>query len=348
MRKLAFLDVIKRLPNLSCRSKPLLSFLPQGTFCLEERLLLSGTADALLHSIRADHTDRAGYLDASSSSERVNADQVVYRDITYTAANDQPEQLDVYVPKGPAPTGGWPVILAIHGGGWRTKDKRDYGSRIALAFVSHGYAVVAPNYPLSSPGNPTWPLNILDLEAAVSWIRGNAGTFGFNGREITAMGESAGANLANLLGTGSSAAGIAGPRGPDAVEAVVSFSSPTDLTALYYASPEAGKAAAQFLGGSPTAVPGLYAEASPVDQVSPGDPPVFLVHGADDPLVPVSQSEELAAALTAAGVPNQLVVIPGAGHDLDFPIKTPRILIFQILEFLEATWNDSDSQSLNH
>lgn len=80
---------------------------------------------------------------------------------------------------------------------------------------------------------------------------------------------------------------------------------------------------AQFLGGPPAAVPGSYAAASPVDQVSPGDPPTFLVHGANDPLVPVSQSEELAAALTDAGVPNRLVVIPGAGHDLDFPIKTP-------------------------
>jgi triacylglycerol lipase len=85
-------------------------------------------------------------------------------------------------------------------------------------------------------------------------------------------------------------------------------------------------------------VPASYIAASPADQVRPGDPPTFLVHGGNDPLVPVSQSQELAAALTAAGVPNQLDVIPGAGHDLDFPIKTPRNLVLQILEFLETTW----------
>ncbi len=84
--------------------------------------------------------------------------------------------------------------------------------------------------------------------------------------------------------------------------------------------------------------------ASPMDQVRPGDPPTFLVHGASDPLVPVSQSEEPAAALIKAGVPNRLVVIPGAGHDLDFPVKTPRNLLFQILEFLNATWNDKISK----
>ena len=124
---------------------------------------------------------------------------------------------------------------------------------------------------------------------------------------------------------------------------MISFSAPTDLAALYASSPQAGKAVAQFLGGPPTAVPGNYVAASPVDQVRPGDPPTFLVHGAIDPLVPVSQSEELAAALTKAGVPNRLVVIPGAGHDLDFPTETPRNLVFQILEFLDATWNDTMS-----
>ena len=106
---------------------------------------------------------------------------------------------------------------------------------------------------------------------------------------------------------------------------------------------------AQFLGGPPTAVPSSYVAASPVDQLSPDDPPTFLVHGASDTLVPVSQSEELATALTVAGVPNRLVVIPRAGHELDFPIRTPRIrnLVFQILAFLDATWNDKVSSILN-
>src|SRR5208337_719131 len=246
----------------------------------------------------------------------------------------QPEQLDVYVPNRIPPAGGWPVIVAIHGGGWRRLDKSGYGRRIASAFVPHGNVVVAPNYPLSSPGNPTWPINIEDLQTPVRWFKLNAGAFNIDAGRIVAMGESAGANLADLLGTGSPFAGTASSADSAAVEAVVSFSAPTDLAALYAASPLAGKAVAQFLGGPPAAVPGSYAAASPVDQVSPGDPPTFLVHGANDPLVPVSQSEELATALTKVKVPNRLVLIPGGGHDLDFPIGTPRNLVFQILEFL--------------
>ena len=234
----------------------------------------------------------------------------------------------------------WPFMVAA-----AQETNLDYGSRVASAFVPNGYAVVAPNYVLSAPGKPTWPLNLEDVQAAVEWTKSKAATFGFNGNEVVAMGESAGANLANLVGT--SSPNDPGPASVSAaVEAVISFSSPTDLTALYSESPQAGKAAAQFLGGSPSAVPAKYAAASPVNQVAAGDPPVFLVHGQDDPLVPVTQSEELAAALTSAGVRNQLVIIPAGLHNLDFPNGTPRDLVFQILAFLDATWKDKGSQSL--
>ena len=127
---------------------------------------------------------------------------------------------------------------------------------------------------------------------------------------------------------------------------MISFSSPTDLTTFTMRVPRLVKQSPSSWVALPRPILADYAAASPVDQVAPTDPPVFLVHGMNDPLVPVSQSEELATALTSAGVPNQLVLIPGAGHNLDFPTKTPRNLVLQILEFLNATWKDSRSQSL--
>jgi acetyl esterase/lipase len=274
----------------------------------------------------------------------------VHRNLTYSTAGGVAEQLDVYIPRGPAPAGGWPVILAIHGGGWRKYNKQEYGQRIASAFVPNGYVVVAPNYLLSSSGKPSWPLNYEEIQSAVRWVKANASTYGIDPDRIVAMGESAGANLANLLGTESGASAATGPSlGQSAsVQAVVSFSGPTDLTALKAQSPQAGRAVVQFLGGQPTAVPQLYAAASPVDHVSPDSAPTLLIHGGNDPLVPVEQSIELADALTNAGVRNQLIVLPGAGHDLNFPINTPRNLVFQILEFLDATWKYRVSQSLIH
>ena len=218
------------------------------------------------------------------------------------------------------------MIVAIHGGGWRRYNKQEYGPRVASAFVPNGYVVVAPNYLLSARNRPSWPINFQDVQSAVLWVKTNASRYGIDPTRVVAMGESAGANLANLLGTESGAAAAAPGTGQSAsVQAVVSFSSPTDLAALKAKSPQAGRAVAQFLGGSPTAVPQLYAAASPVDHVGPDSAPTLLIHGGSDPLVPVAQSIELANALTSAGVRNRLIVLPGAGHDLNFPSARQRI-----------------------
>jgi acetyl esterase/lipase len=261
---------------------------------------------------------------------------IIHRDIPYGAGPGAGERLDVYLPRGPIPPGGRPVLIAIHGGGWRRFDKTGYGERIAGAFVDRGYIVVAPNYELSSPARASWPVNLGDVQQAVSWVRAHAAELGINPGHVAAIGESAGANLAALLGTDPGPAG-AGPNS-DRVDAVVAFSAPLDLPALYAESPIAARAVAQFLGGSPHQVRASYAAASPIDHVAPGDPPMLLVHGARDPLVPASQSEMMAAALATAGVRSRLILVRG-GHELDFPARYAK-LVPRVLEFLNTTWKD--------
>src|SRR5262249_27590547 len=165
--------------------------------------------------------------------------------VTYPTLGGPRERLNVYVPPGAAPAGGRPVIIAIHGGGWRRLGKAGYGDRIASVFVPRGYVVVAPNYALSAPGRPSWPTNLDDLRAVVAWVRSNADGLGIDPNRVAAMGESAGGNLAELLGTdaGPSGTGLASTE----VNAVIAFSAPSNLTALYAESPWAGRAAAQFL-----------------------------------------------------------------------------------------------------
>jgi dipeptidyl aminopeptidase/acylaminoacyl peptidase len=127
------------------------------------------------------------------------------------------------------------------------------------------------------------------------------------------------------------------------VQAVVAFSTPTDLTALAVESPLAAHAAAQFLGGTPEQVPANYVAASPIDHVSAGDPPMFLVQGRQDPLIPAIQSVQIARALESAGVTTRLALVNG-GHDLNFPAHYSKF-IHQILEFLDATWKDEGNLS---
>jgi acetyl esterase/lipase len=303
-------------------------FRPGGVAPLEERVLMSDGMQLATELERWSARAAVRYSRVSLWTKLVN--------VSFPTVAGQSQRLDVYLPRGAVPAEGRPAVVAIHGGGWRRFDKAGYGERIAAAFVPAGYVVVAPNYVLSAPGRPSWPLNLEDLEAAVRWVRANAGSLGINPNEIAAIGESAGANLAALLGT------ITGEAQQGAVsstvEVVIGFSTPTDLTALYEESRSAGLAEAQFLGGSPTTVPANYVAASPIDHVTAAAAPMFLVHGLADPLVPASQSQALAATLTAAGVRDQLVLVAG-GHQLDFPAHYSK-LIPQILEFLRTTWKD--------
>jgi acetyl esterase/lipase len=261
---------------------------------------------------------------------------IVERNLAYSIPAGPAERLNVYLPEGPVPSGGRPVLIAIHGGGWRRFDKNGYGDRIASAFVPQGYVVVAPNYELSAPGRPSWPVNLEDVQSVVGWVRNNAGELGIDPNRVAAIGESAGANLAALLGT--DPAPIGSSNASTQVDAVIGFSTPTDLSVLPAESHLAGLAVKQFLGGTPEQIPSSYAAASPIDHVSLGDSPMLLVHGIQDPLIPVSQSKMMAAALTAAGIRNELILVPG-GHNLDFPGHYGNLLP-RLLEFLGGTWND--------
>jgi acetyl esterase/lipase len=324
-----FPDTLRRTRRAN--SRPTRHFRAQPVICLEERSLLSTFAANAPEPARS-----ATRLHASRHSPNSASPWTELQNVSFPTVDGQSELLDVYIPRTPEPAGGFPVMVSIHGGGWRRFDKTGFGLRTAAAFARNGYAVVSPNYVLSAPGSPSWPINFDDVQAAVRWVRSNASRMGFNPNEIVAEGESAGANLAALLGTYSTQ--TTGAAVSAAVDAVVAVSTPTDLTALYRESPSAGFAAAQFLGGSPEQVPANYIAASPIDHVSPGDPPMLLIHGRQDPLIPVSQSREMRSALTAAGVRNQLLLVNG-GHGLDFPANYSN-LVPHVLEFLSATWKD--------
>jgi acetyl esterase/lipase len=297
-------------------------FRPAAVTGLESRLVMSSGGMGL--SV-ASHVRRIHEKSAADTYHLVR--NVIYRDIP----GDQ-QALDLMVPDGPVPEGGRPVIVAIHGGGWRRFSKEEYEPTVA-AFARLGYIVAVPNYQLSKPGSPTWPINFEEIQDAVRWVRSHATDLGANPNKIAAMGASAGGHLAALLGTDTT------PTSSDVsakVQAVVDFYGPTDLAALQSESKDASGAIHQFLGTTPAQDPALYAAASPISHVSASDPPFLIVQGTVDPVVVESQSSKLAATLSAAGVPNQLVMIPGAGHGFGLKVGGHNLLS-QVDQFLSAS-----------
>jgi dipeptidyl aminopeptidase/acylaminoacyl peptidase len=77
------------------------------------------------------------------------------------------------------------------------------------------------------------------------------------------------------------------------------------------------KALEEWLGGPPAQFPDRYAQASPITYVRKGAPPMLLLHGGADHIVPVSHSRRLAERLEAVGSEVCLMVFAHARHDLD-------------------------------
>lgn len=220
------------------------------------------------------------------------------QDVIYTP-KDWPQAIpaDVYQPTG---TGPWPGVLLIHGGSWTAKDRRSDMDSIAESLARRGYVVMNATYRLA-PKHPH-PAQVQDLQQAVAWMRAHAAELNLRPDRIATFGYSAGGHLAALLGAVDAPAKLR-------VQAVVAGGAPSDLRKW-----PNSRDVVSYLGGMLAEVPNQYTDASPVTHISRDDPPVFLYHGSLDMLVTVDQARDYKAALTAGGVPNELLWQRGRGH----------------------------------
>lgn len=237
--------------------------------------------------------------------------------------NDQAHQISIYTP--PASNSKSPLIIYVHGGSWLSRPK---GAPAWVSnFVKSGFAVAVVHYRLSSEG--IFPAQIEDLNTCLRWIKTNATKFNIDASRIGLWGTSAGGHLVSLMGTSANNAALDLGLGDKSisknVQAVCDFCGPSDLVTLGSqmqpgqewdtVSPIAPLSL--LLGGQATTRSALALQASPTTYVAANNPPFLIVHGAADTIVPTSQSQELADKLKAAGVPTELYVLPGTGHDIE-------------------------------
>jgi acetyl esterase/lipase len=223
-------------------------------------------------------------------------------------SGSRPLALDLWLPAGPqaAPL---PVIVFLHGGGWRTglRDRlgprfRDWRPGPFARLVRAGFAVACPDYRLS--GEATHPAQLDDVTAALGWLRARAGELGLDERRFVTWGESAGGHLAALLAL------TARP----AVAGCVVWYGPADLATTPADPTDPGTPEGLLLGAAPADVPERARAASPVAHVTADAPPFLILHGTEDSAVPFAQGEALAAALHAAGAEADFRPVPGADH----------------------------------
>ncbi len=247
---------------------------------------------------------------AFSQNSPVNTGNIERRwqDIEY-ANTSNAQRLDIYLPENGE--GPFPVILSIHGGAFKSGDKRDGQLKPMLEGLNHGYAVVSVNYRLSPEAK--FPAQIFDVKAAVRWIRANAKQYKLNADKIAAWGGSAGGHLSALLGTSGDVSSLedlqlGNPEQSSRLQAVVDWFGPTDFLKMdeqlleskvknpqVHSIPDSPES--ELIGKNLEEAPELVRKANPETYITPDDPPFFIQHGLTDNLVPYQQSVNLAEKL---------------------------------------------------
>jgi acetyl esterase/lipase len=240
-----------------------------------------------------------------SGVEEENREQTI---LNVAYGQDTAQRMDIYLPANRNTTETKALVL-IHGGAWGSGDKSELNDAIAV-FRQRlpGYALFNINYRLGQlPSTNPFPTQENDVKAAFSTIVERAGEYRFNKDRLAAFGVSAGAHLAMLQAYKQTT-----PR----VTAIVNMFGPTDMVALYNSlQTQLERVIFQaLLGGSPASNAAMYQASSPVNHVSAQSPPTLILHGSDDPVVPVAQATALKDKLDGAGVPVQMVIYPGEGH----------------------------------
>ncbi|HUF73889.1 MAG TPA: alpha/beta hydrolase [Gammaproteobacteria bacterium] len=236
--------------------------------------------------------------------------------IPYATVGDETLALDLYMPAG---VDNPPLVVYVHGGAWR------FGSRDSVSvidLVDHGFALASVSFRLT-PVSPL-PAQVHDIKAAIRFLRANAGEYGYDATRIGITGVSSGAHLAALVGLTNGSAPHEGEIGGNTVvssdvHAIVSYFGASNLTTILGQSTPFGlnvrePAIELLLGGSVEDKVDLARFGSPVFQVDPRDPALLLLHGDQDPQMPINQSHELHGTAKENGLTTHFEVIHGAGH----------------------------------
>ena len=256
-----------------------------------------------------------------------------FKDESYGEAGHKDQTFEVWTPDVNYGSKGYPVIIWIHGGGWRQGDKSAVQEK-PQAFVDNNYVFISINYRLVP--QVTIKEMARDVAKAIRRAYGVAGNYGGDSQNIFVMGHSAGAHLAALVCTDERYLKAEGMK-----LSMIKGCIPVDTAAYDIAGrfanadsgPKAKKGASVF--GSD---PAVHKDLSPITHVAKGKsiPPFLILHVADR-AESKTQSQQFAKALEAAGVSATVVAAEGKTHgtinsDLGKPDDKPTKAVFEFLK----------------
>ncbi|MCI5048799.1 MAG: alpha/beta hydrolase [Rickettsiales bacterium] len=205
------------------------------------------------------------------------------------------EQLDIYTPNSDGPH---PVVVFFYGGSWSSGDKESYAF-VANALAQHGFATVIPDY-VKYP-QATYPAFQEDAARVTKWLVEHVKEYDLDVDRMHLFGHSAGAHIGMMLLANKHFLAQHDLK-PSIYKSFVGLAGP------YHFTPEAEQYKQIF--GPPENYPAMQAG----HFIDGSEPPMLLLHGADDDLVGVSNLENVRDAVIAKGGQVSAKVLPDIGH----------------------------------
>jgi acetyl esterase/lipase len=251
------------------------------------------------------------------------------RSVVFSSPGGEALSADVYLPESAAPV---PMVIAIHGGGWKAGSRSSY-RHLGQLLTGHGYALFSIDYRLVNKPENRYPAAVDDVRAALRYVREHAAELNVDPARVVLMGDSAGGHLAALVGL----------TERPAVKAVVGIFGVYDLPAQWQhdlPSRPNDNITQIFLGASLVENRQLYFDASPLSYVTTANagPAFLLTWGTHDDIVDPAQSEDFLLALKQAGFYVRTVVQDAphfwAGDPLDEAGSHSAFFAARLLRFL--------------
>jgi acetyl esterase/lipase len=216
------------------------------------------------------------------------------------------------IPSGPGPH---PVAMVIHGGCWQSKYDCHHVEAMAARLTKEGIATWVIEYRRLGNAGGGWPGTFLDVASALDHLRHLTVSHRLDIKRVITIGHSAGGHLALWLAartriTQGSDLNLAKPL---PLSGVISLAGISDIAVYSRGKGECNAAVQTLMGGSPEAVPHRYAQGNP-RELLPTEVPHCFIHGSNDAIVPVLQSQRFVREARKSYVAVTLDVIEGAGH----------------------------------
>jgi acetyl esterase/lipase len=256
----------------------------------------------------------------------------IQHDVIFSDVGGRALKLDIYKPKA---GGNGAAVLLLHGGGW-SRGSKDMLAPHATALAEQGFVAIASEYRLT--GEARFPAQIHDTKRAIRWVRSHAAELGFDPDRLCLEGHSAGAHLVLLAAGTPDDARLDPPEGSGGVSAAVAAVAAVYPPVLFHLGETrpSGSLPARSLPGADESEESVML-ASPIEHVTSALPPVMLLHGDADKVVPVSASRRYEERVRAVGGKVDLHIFGGLPHGFGNHAEIRPMMMVMIGAFFRRT-----------